>query len=114
MILRIGQRQVGRLARREAAEQLDEEAGARELGLEGGGEIAAALRKVVLGQDLDAELLEMGAHPLAFVVEIVGGLREQHRLRGSAERTDSRLRLGFARRRTARAPSRISASSFLS
>jgi hypothetical protein len=57
-------------------------------------------QEVAFWKDLHVELLEIGAHPFALVVEIVGRLREQNRAAGG-QRLFRRLRLRAGRLRSA-------------
>ena len=77
-------RQVRRPLGMRAAEELDEGVGAREVGFERRGERRPALRVNAFRQDRDAELLDIAADLLAFLVEIIGHLREEDRCARSA------------------------------
>ena len=77
--------QVRRTVRAVGTEQLDEQPGLREVGVEGFGEFGPALLVVALRQDLGAELIEIGDDLVALVIEVVGDLGEQDGLAG--ERT---------------------------
>jgi hypothetical protein len=69
--------EVGRPVRTIGPEQLDEQLGMFEIGLDGACELGAALQVVALRQHVGAVLLEIGQHLVAFVIEIVGNLGEQ-------------------------------------
>ena len=74
--------QVGRTVRAVGAEQLDEQPGLREVGVERFGEFGPALLVVAFRQDLRAELVEIGDDLVALVIEVVGDLGEQDGLAG--------------------------------
>ncbi len=70
--------QIFGLERSHAAEQLHEHVGVLQVGGDSTGEFGAAFRIFSDGHDPDLVILQVRRDPLALIVDVVGGLGEQH------------------------------------